>query len=242
MTVKLHNLNRAKGQNRYCGPAVISFLTGVNTNEAALLIRKTTGQVMVTGTSTWGVRQVLKQFGLDTTPAVFKQGQTLAAWLREFKHHRSAGRMFLVVAGHHFQLITGRRYACGRIGEITGIKDPRVKRRARVAEVFEVVGALSMTPPALSEAKDEAQRKRALYAADRKPRAAVRALERLDYVEVERENGIIWVGPGLRFSELGGIGDRDPYEGDHYVDTWPEAQERAEEYRRLWEQLRYNPA
>ena len=54
------------------------------------------------------------------------------------KIDRTEGRVFLIAAGHHWQLVSGRRYTCGRIREIVSIKDKQVKRRARVAEVYEL--------------------------------------------------------------------------------------------------------
>ena len=44
----------------------------------------------------------------------------------------------MIVAGNHWQIVTGRRYICGIVGDLVSIKDKRVKRRARVTEVFEL--------------------------------------------------------------------------------------------------------
>ena len=66
-------------------------------------------------------------------------GITLAKWLQLSVRHRTKGRVFLISAGHHWQLVSGRKYTCGRIREIVSIKDKRVKRRARVAGVYELI-------------------------------------------------------------------------------------------------------
>jgi len=133
-----------KGSNTYCGPAVISAITGIDTGEAAGVIRGITGQQRVKGTSYWGCRGALRQLGYGTRvlyEAERGKGITLAKWLKDSKAIRTPGRVFLVCAGYHWQIVSGRRYTCGRIGEIVSIRDARVKRRARVARVFEVTKA-----------------------------------------------------------------------------------------------------
>ena len=136
--MKLYELKRAKGDNRYCGPAVISFVTGISTGEAAALIRQRTGRRAIIGTSAGEVANAYRSLGIRMRDVPVRDKPTLAAWLRGTQDIRTTGRVFLVVAGNHWQLITGRRYACGRIGEIVSIKDPKVKRRARVTQVFEL--------------------------------------------------------------------------------------------------------
>jgi len=125
-------------RNRYCGPAVISCVTGMNTGEAARLIRSVSGQRAVRGTLTTHVRRALKLCGIESSRIDHTRKCTLAAWLRESKNIRTTGRVFLVVAGHHFQLIEGRRYVCGRTKDIVSVRDKMVKRRCRVEEVYEL--------------------------------------------------------------------------------------------------------
>jgi hypothetical protein len=130
-----------KRGNRYCGPSVISAITGLDTGEAAAVIRSITGQRAVTGTSYSGCRQALRQLGYRTQvlyEAERGKGITLAAWLKQSKEIRTAGRVFLICAGWHWQIVSGRRYTCGRVGEVVSIRDKRVKRRARVARIYEV--------------------------------------------------------------------------------------------------------
>ncbi len=125
-------------RNRYCGPAVISCVTGMNSGEAARLIRSVSGQRAVRGTYTTHVRRALEKCGIESFRKHTTHNCTLAAWLRESKDMRTTGRVFLVVAGHHFQLVEGRRYVCGRTKDIVSIKDKQVKRRCRVEEVYEL--------------------------------------------------------------------------------------------------------
>lgn len=141
-------LNELKqGKNKWCGPAVVSFITGLTTDEAAALYRQQNPGRRAMGMSSVAVRRMLRSCGYDTVPITrFAQDSrpTLAQWLRDTKDMRTAGRVFLLIAGNHWQIITGYRYACGIVGEIVSVRHPKVKRRARVSEVYEV----TLTPDA----------------------------------------------------------------------------------------------
>jgi hypothetical protein len=51
--------------------------------------------------------------------------------------------------------VQGRRYVCGIVGDVVSIKDKKIKRRARVAEVYELTmtAAKVVTPPAAIKPK-----------------------------------------------------------------------------------------
>ena len=144
--LKLRPVDHGRDKNRYCGPSVISAVTNLTTGEAARLIRIQSGKRSVKGTSTLNVRQALQVCGIDMVwspaPEHFCYGRssgiTLAHWLR-LTHGTRAERVFLIVAGQHWQLISGNRYVCGVVGDIVSIKDKKVKRRARVSEVYELI-------------------------------------------------------------------------------------------------------
>jgi hypothetical protein len=72
---------------------------------------------------------------------------TLAGWLKATVKERTANRVFLIVAGWHWQLVQGRRYVCGILGSPASIKDKRIKRRARVSEVYELTSMGAITTP-----------------------------------------------------------------------------------------------
>ena len=142
--IKLGAITDGKDQNRFCGPSVISAVTDLTTGEAARLIRIQTGAKKITGTHSSEVHRALRACNISVKRRYYPglnrtSGPTLAGWLRMSKADRTAGRVFLIVAGWHWQLVSGRRYTCGRIREIVSIKDKRVKRRARVAEVYELI-------------------------------------------------------------------------------------------------------
>ena len=140
--------NISTDRNRYCGPAVISAVTGMNTGEAARLIRSVSGQKFVKGSFTTHVRRALKLCGIESYRLhLSNSNTTLAAWLRENKSIRTTGRVYLIIAGNHFQLVEGRRYVCGRTKDIVSIKDKQVKRRCRVREVYELKASGSIIIP-----------------------------------------------------------------------------------------------
>jgi hypothetical protein len=78
------------------------------------------------------------------------------------KEDRTPGRVFLIAAGWHWQIVSGRRYTCGRIREIVSIKDKRVKRRARVAEVYELTSD-NVTKPDIDVSKPKPKSNPAYY-------------------------------------------------------------------------------
>lgn len=162
--MKLFSLNRPARSNRYCGPAVLSFLTGQDTSECASWFRRFSNhRGAVRGANDRNLRLVLTKLGIDYVPLhVYPRGKgpTLARWLRENKEKRTPGRVYLIIAGNHYQLVTGRRYACGRIGAIVSIKDKGVKRRARVTYVWELVIRDKLTIP-------EPQYKKPTYSKER---------------------------------------------------------------------------
>lgn len=156
--------NKAR-HNRYCGPSALSILTGQDTGECARVIRLLSQVRSVMGTYPDQLIDALYYFGFKVTGAnypplgdhwyrdsearqstiarlteskrMMKRAPTLAAWLKQTKDIRTSGRVFLVIAGWHWQVISGRRYACGLTGDIVSIKDAP-KRRARVTGVWEV--------------------------------------------------------------------------------------------------------
>lgn len=149
--------NTAADRNRYCGPAVISAVTGMTTGEAARLIRHVGGRKAIRGSSVREVTDALTMCGIKSEYKSFgmklgrSTGPTLAGWLKATVKERTADRVFLIIAGWHWQLIQGRRIVCGILGSPTSVRDKRVKRRARVANVYELHSTGAITTP--TEAK-----------------------------------------------------------------------------------------
>lgn len=233
----LKPLNRGKRDNRYCGPAVISFITGMNTSDAAHLIRQRNGRRAVMGTFLSEVSAALSACGYSLIQRQGDPGKgrmTLAAWLRGSQENRTTGRVYLLDAGNHWQLVTGRRYACGRIGEIVSIKDKRVKRRARVAGVWEVVQStraaeLTRDTEKAIETQREHKRFETRMKTTLKRRVMDKAAEHEIVVDVDDFGGGSF---GIYFdvpewlSELREDGEAD---FSTYAHDWEDAEERVDE-------------
>jgi len=227
MKLKLRAITDGNDKNQFCGPSAISAVTNLKTGEAARLIRKQTGRSNVMGTHTSEMRQALAACGIETRFYRFNSREsqpgsgkpTLARWLRESKADRTPGRVFLIVAGHHWQLVSGRRYTCGRIRDIVSIKDKRVKRRARVREVYELFSDNVIKPTFdVSRPKDP-------FASSRgKTRRLAKKL-RVN-VEIDNVDGYrqIWVLPPPDMSD-----EEDPLEG-HVAYDWDEALDLVQTY------------
>jgi hypothetical protein len=140
--MNLHPIKHGPKGNRYCGPCALAAISNRQTDYAAKLLRKITGKRSITGTSHWAVHRALHEMGFGVRKVTYHQARptkdrmSLAAWLKITP--RPAGKVFLLDAGNHWQVISGRRYVCGRIGEIVSIRDKRVKRRAKVEAAWEV--------------------------------------------------------------------------------------------------------
>jgi hypothetical protein len=141
--MKIKNVNNSTSDvNRYCGPAVISAVTGMTTGEAARLIRHVSGQRKVKGSHTFHVLRALSLCNIHNRKMTVRtafSAPTLNQWLKGSKDMRTSGRVFLIVAGNHFQLVEGRRYVCGRTRDIVSVRNKLVKRRCRVETVHELI-------------------------------------------------------------------------------------------------------
>ena len=239
--LKMGIIKDGKDRNRFCGPSVISAVTALTTGEAARLIRKQSGRKMVKGTHSWEVMKALEACNVKMLPLnhsfnytrMLQQksrlnrtnGPTLAAWLKMSKEDRTAGRIFLIVAGHHWQLVSGRRYTCGRVREIISIRDKRVKRRARVSAVYELTSDNVINPEIdVAKPKD--------------PNASVRAKAHRIAKEVGVE--IITHRDGFGYKEVYPPSwlyeKNDPYDGEHMVYGWEEVLEMVEDYKKIIDQ------
>jgi len=210
--MKLNPVNRPQGHNRYCGPAVISAITGCTTNKAASVIRFLTGRESIKGTYTYEVINTLSKYGV-TMERMRVDRPTLTQWLKANKDKRTSGRVFLLVAGHHWQLVSGRRYVCGRTKEVVSIKDKRVKRRARVTEAWELTGTIGLCEDIQMRLDRKAdERKRDQSDSARLRRLIPQAKQLGLTVENDSEPGHIryWVSPDSSWQD-------DPREDEHFA-------------------------
>ena len=167
LKIKSVNQGPRGDRNRYCGPSAISCITGMTTGEAARLIRHVGGRKSVKGSSVREVTEALTMCGIKSEYKSFgmklnrRTGPTLAGWLKATVKERTAKRVFLIVAGWHFQLVQGRRIVCGILWDPTSIRGKRVKRRARVSNVYELTAESKVTIPS------EARKPKSVHNSDR---------------------------------------------------------------------------
>lgn len=224
----------AKGHNGYCGPSALSIITGIDTAEASAVIRHVSRKRSVKGTSHLEIITSLNLLGYHVSsasklnPFTPKANPTLAAWLKS--DQRDGKTLYLVVAGHHWQVVQGRRYCCGITKDIVSIRDAKVKRRARVTAVYRVeharkVALADVLPAKVKDSEATVRRK-----------ARALAAKHDIHIEAERmwDGGeyytriIVWGQPDICDDEA-----RDPFYGDHYADDWADALERVQEYAKL---------
>tara|TARA_R110000868_G_scaffold31243_1_gene114622 strand:- start:1512 stop:2252 length:741 start_codon:yes stop_codon:yes gene_type:complete len=243
-TPKLKPVTKAaKGHNRFCGPAALSIIAGVDTAEAAAVIRHVNKKRSVTGTHSWEIIKSLNLLGYRVSsvakvdPLKPKNNPTLAAWLKS--DERDGQSLYLIAAGHHWQVVQGRRFCCGITKDIVSIRDEKVKRRARVTAAFKIeqerkVALAEVLPPSVKAQKEGRAKAAAAI------RTKARALANAHNIEIEvaiygfgseRDVSIIVWGP------RGVALDNDPFEGDHYADDWADALARVEDYVKLLKEL-----
>lgn len=139
----LHPVTDGPRKNRFCGPAALSAITGQTTDETAAMLRRVTGKRSIMGTWASDLLRALQCFGftaavvIDFTEEPMRP--TLARWLKDTTADRTTGRVFLISAGHHWQVVSGRRFVDSKTRSIVSIRDPKVHRRARVRKVWEVL-------------------------------------------------------------------------------------------------------
>lgn len=104
----LHQCLPVAGQkhNRYCGPAALAAITGINTGQAAALLRWVGNRRSITGAGDEDMLAALyiHGFELDRTESHYPQKlMTLRKWL----DNHYTGQLVLVSAGRHWWAIEG---------------------------------------------------------------------------------------------------------------------------------------
>ena len=154
MKLKLNAVNhgtKATDKNRYCGPSVISAVTGLTTGEAARLIRAVTGKASVKGTYASELIGAFAKCNIEVYSASCVSGEkTLGQWLKESSQLRGDD-VYLVSAGHHWQLVQGRKFVCGITREVVSQQDGRVKRKAKVKSVYRLTASGKIEKPAVAK-------------------------------------------------------------------------------------------
>ena len=235
MTVSIKPVKpAAKGHNRFCGPAALSIIAGVDTAEAAAVIRFAGNKKCVMGTHDWDMVKALRLLGYKATSTGRfdndnpKSNPTLAAWLKSDK--RNGQTLYLVAAGNHWQVVQGRRYCCGLTKAIVSIRDEKVKRRARVTSVYAIEQERKV---ALADVLPAKPKRDTSEDSDRRKARKLAQTYSIE-IEIERWDGynrtVVWGphwAPHVDEEEL------DPFHGDHYAEDWADALGRVEDYVEL---------
>lgn len=111
----------------------------MQSGEAARLLRKVSGRTKITGCHTHHLRSAFELCNVTVSyvPNWRDGAKTLGQWLKASASWRRR-KAYLVVAGNHFQLVQGRSYVCGITKDVVSQKHPKVKRKARIEEVYEL--------------------------------------------------------------------------------------------------------
>ena len=222
----------AKGHNRFCGPAALSIIAGIDTAEASAVIRHVNKKRSVKGTSHYDILRALALLGYQASsaakidPLKRKTNPTIAAWLKS--DERDGQSLYLISAGYHWQVVQGRRFCCGLTKDIVSIRDAKVKRRARVVAVWKIeqdrkVALADVLPPKVKVKDTEATVRRKARAL-----AAQHGIEIETWLDCDGLRIIVWGQADICDDE-----ERDPFFGDHYADDWADALERVQEYVKL---------
>ena len=127
--MKLHQCLPVAGQkhNRYCGPAALAGMTGMNTGEAAALLRQVSGKPSIRGCHTKHMVLAIAHTGLEVVRQDFDKGKrpTINQWLKRWN-----GTPVILVAGNHYWALNGDEYVDSfnrRPTPITQIRQPKAK-------------------------------------------------------------------------------------------------------------------
>lgn len=204
------------GQNRYCGPAAISIISGIDTTRAAKLIRQVSGKVMVCGVAVCHMRSALFKLGYEIRSVKYV-GKTLAQWLSS---DRSLTAMYLVESGLHYSIVQGDQYCCGQTKKVVHISKA-AHRRSHMENVWEVVRTFEINPDSVvpPPVKDLSWLKRIVVTKKAKKHG----------VQVDAEDGRIWVyAPDGMFTDENE--ETDPYYDEHCHDDWDSASKAVDTY------------
>lgn len=137
-------MNKVKqGQNQYCVPAVISILTGKDTDECARAISRVTGSSRVEGVAYTDTLEVLKRLGMQVTSEPQASDQSLFSSMHYLS--RIDGMYIVGVPGHvvAIEVKEHKVYLCDNHTKepISGAASARLGQR--VDKVYKV----SVPPP-----------------------------------------------------------------------------------------------
>ena len=209
-----------KGQNRYCGPAAVSIISGIDTTRAARLLRQVSGKKMICGVHNHHVSAALKRLGYELRPVQIERGITFAHWCI----NRDSAALYLISAGNHYSIVQGDRYCCSQTVSLVPVSEAP-HRRARMRSLWTVHRVAEIDPETVvqSPPKDNSWLKRITVC-----RRAKQFGVEID--DQSRQGGVIWVYPPTGLFDEDGDDPQDPYNDEHFHDSWEEAEKAVEAY------------
>jgi len=147
ISLKIRPVNhgtKKSDKNGYCGPAVLSILTGMTTAESAKVINASNGNFnrYIKSTSTRMMSKAFSVCGIDMAEKIKipKHIKTLDKWLDDTEYSRK-DNMYLVSSGHHWIIIQGNNYVCGMTENIINMKTTENKyvkkmKRTHLQEIY----------------------------------------------------------------------------------------------------------
>ena len=217
--------------NKFCGPSVVSALTGCETREAAQLIRIRNGARQVRGSSTGEIRYALQHFGVNMQERfLFRDARVRDAM--KLPGFYIAAITTADGTGHWVAFGEGK-YTCGMVGKVLKAGDERIPESAKLAELHECWGEV-VKPKALAEAKTERATRETVKRKAKRIAAEI-GCQIDDEYDPRDGSGMVWVYPPEGLFPDGNDDEADPYNGAHAQGDWEEALDAVMEYQKLVE-------
>lgn len=235
MNLTIRPVKKATSQSRgWCGPSALSILTGLDTVDTARLLREVSGKPSIKGVGVVYMQRACERLGLGLrewtvvptrawkasaephTP--LDRPLTLIRWLKDSRAARSSDT-FLIVAGHHYSVVQGRRYCCGLTKTIVGFADiPH--RKACIDTVYKVlktreVNMVAAVPPKPPKGDATRALAKALAAKHGIQLESISGFSRLN----PEDDGVFVYPPVGLYDE---DGEGDPLMGERSAYSWQE--------------------
>ena len=214
------------GRNRYCGPAALSIIAGIDSKQAAALLRLVSGRRFIKSASYGAVLGALSRLGYLPKPWQFNRAlkrPSFAAWCRD--ERRRPDCTYLVEAGHHYRVVSGRQVCCSVTQKPVFIGRSPL-RRARVNAVWTITKVRDVAPETVIPQAPARPNKSSL-------RRKVKALMAELHASYDRDDipDAYYLTTELVYCTNG----EDPWYGDHYCYSLEEVHDRLAELKEMLE-------
>lgn len=251
--MKPTKLFKPHGTNRFCGPTVLSALTGLSTDDCAAVARTLRERRAVKGMQDWELMATLRKLGGQAFHYAHNGArQSLELWM-ESRSETQRKKLYVVTVSEHYVLVRGDLVLCSWTrGEWMHILSHPFRNKRFVSAILVEPPAKKATLP--KQVTQERRATKKVYAARARGKAEAERLAKALHLEFERDDGLIitslarsghemWRGllikAGLEVAPDAGfdvVNDEFYNEvlcGDSYGHNWGEALyvvERVQEY------------